>query len=140
MERTEGLFRWQWAGYARFHRNPTNLWIHLFTEPLFVAAALGLGVAGARLSWQLAALSTAALGAAIALQGKGHSLEQNPPEPFLGAGDFLRRLIAEQVVTFPRFVVSGGWRRSLAGVNDAAARASGEPESAGHAASVGRPR
>ena len=122
MERTEGLLRWQWAGYARFHRNPTNLWIHIFTEPLFVAGALGIAIAALWLSWRLAAASAVAVAAAIVLQGRGHALEQNPPEPFLGAGDFVRRLIAEQFVTFPRFLLSGGWRRSLGGGDGALGR------------------
>jgi hypothetical protein len=32
-----------------------------------------------------------------------------PPEPFAGTANFLARLFAEQSVTFPRFVLSGGW-------------------------------
>ena len=37
-----------------------------------------------------------------------------PPEPFAGPGQALARLFFEQWLTFPRFVLSGGWRRALA--------------------------
>jgi hypothetical protein len=33
--------------------------------------------------------------------------------PFDGAADFVSRFVVEQWVTFPRFVLSGGWRRNL---------------------------
>jgi hypothetical protein len=33
--------------------------------------------------------------------------------PFDGAGDVVSRLLVEQWVTFPRFVLSGGWGRNL---------------------------
>jgi hypothetical protein len=40
-------------------------------------------------------------------------LEPVPPEPFTGAGNAVARLLLEQWITFPRFVVSGGWHRAL---------------------------
>jgi hypothetical protein len=51
--------------------------------------------------------------AALVAQGRGHRLEREAPEPFKGAGDFVSRFIAEQWVTFPRFVLSGAWYRNL---------------------------
>ena len=50
---------------------------------------------------------------AIGLQGKGHRGEAHAPEPFHGAGDVVKRIFVEQWVTFPRFVLSGGFRRAL---------------------------
>jgi hypothetical protein len=113
----EGLLRWQWNGYANFHRDPRNLWIHVLAVPLFIAAVGGLAFGTVRLSWPLGAVSIAALAVAIVLQGRGHAREEVPPEPFLGPVDFVRRIVAEQFVTFPRFVISGGWRQSLRAVN-----------------------
>ena len=50
---------------------------------------------------------------AVALQGRGHRLEPVPPEPFSGPLNFVSRLFFEQWVTFPRFVLSGGWLAAL---------------------------
>jgi hypothetical protein len=47
---------------------------------------------------------------AVGLQGRGHRREQKQPEPFIGPLDFVSRLLVEQLVTFPRFVLSGRWR------------------------------
>jgi hypothetical protein len=49
----------------------------------------------------------------VAIQGRGHKLEPVPPEPFTGRANLLGRLFCEQWVTFPRFVLSGGWWRNL---------------------------
>lgn len=49
----------------------------------------------------------------MALQGRGHRIEAVPPEPFTSAGNAVARIFLEQWVTFPRFVVSGGWIRAL---------------------------
>jgi len=53
----------------------------------------------------------------VALEGVGHRFEPERPAPFAGFGDFLKRFIAEQWVTFPRFVISGRYFRNLAGSN-----------------------
>ena len=49
----------------------------------------------------------------LILQGRGHRREPTPAEPFTGAGNALSRIVCEQLVTFPRFVFSGAWRRAL---------------------------
>ena len=49
----------------------------------------------------------------VALQGRGHRKEPVPPEPFTGLGNALSRIFLEQWITFPRFVLSGGWLRAL---------------------------
>ena len=53
------------------------------------------------------------------MQGRGHKLEPMPPAPFTGPWNFIGRLIFEQWITFPRFVLSGGWARNLAASRDA---------------------
>ena len=49
----------------------------------------------------------------LALQGRGHRWEPVPPEPFTGPMNAVARLLCEQWITFPRFVLSGGWRDAL---------------------------
>ena len=55
----------------------------------------------------------------LVVQGRGHRLEVKPPLLFLSRGDFAARLFVEQWVTFPRYVLSGGfaraWREAGAG-------------------------
>lgn len=109
------LLSWQYAGYGSKHRSRVNLWLHIATVPLFwggiasfVASALGGGA-----PWL--SLGVAGVLAAFVAQAIGHKQEPEAPEPFLGAGDFFSRFIVEQLVTFPRFVLAGGWWRGLRG-------------------------
>jgi hypothetical protein len=50
--------------------------------------------------------------AAFAAEARGHAGEMNPAVPFSGPGNALGRIFGEQFVTFPRFVLSGGWSRA----------------------------
>ncbi len=85
-----------------------------FPEPTTVLAAIGQGW------WRLGGLDIVGMVTSIALQGVGHRHEPVPPEPFRGPLDAVARILCEQWVTFPRFVLSGGWfrawRREGAGV------------------------
>jgi Protein of unknown function (DUF962) len=107
------LLREQWKGYSRYHQSRTNLLIHVVAVPLFLVGTIGLVAAFTQLSpWGLGA----AIGfmiVAVALQGRGHRLEAVPPEPFTGPLNFVSRLFFEQWITFPRFVLSGGWIAAL---------------------------
>jgi len=109
----EDLLRWQWSDYGAKHRSRANLLIHIAAVPLFQLGSLVFvwGVLGFSLA--VAAMGAVGMLASIALQGRGHRLEREAPTPFSGAGDFVTRLIAEQWITFPRFVLSGGWYRNL---------------------------
>jgi hypothetical protein len=51
--------------------------------------------------------------ASIAIQGAGHKIEPNPPLPFAGPGDFVKRIFSEQFYKFPKFVLSGDWLRTV---------------------------
>ena len=107
-----GLLARQWSHYTEAHADRKNLLVHALTVPLFLAGTLALlssFVAGPRLA--LGGLFAMAL--AIAAQGRGHRHETTKPAPFHGALDIVVRLFAEQWITFPRFVLSGGFGRSL---------------------------
>jgi hypothetical protein len=54
----------------------------------------------------------------MAVQGRGHRLEKNAPVPFRGPLDVLARIFVEQWVTFPRFVLSGGFARAWRATRD----------------------
>lgn len=111
------LLEWQWSDYSDKHRNHNNLLIHIVAVPLFWSGALDL--LGALLYRGLLGGLFAMVGGFILmglslfLQGKGHGMEQSAPAPFKHPGEFVARVLAEQFVTFPRFVLSGAWWRNL---------------------------
>lgn len=113
------LLEWQWRDYADKHRHRTNLMIHLLAVPLVWVGALEivggvmltlLGVPGSLGTFVFGA---ALVGGSLYAQARGHALEQLPPEKFSSGKDAVRRLVAEQFVTFPRFVLSGTWLANL---------------------------
>jgi hypothetical protein len=107
------LLQWQWDGYPRYHLCHTNLLIHIVTVPLFLAGNIALVVALLHGAVTGAAVGLACMAASIVLEGRGHKLEKNPPEPFTSAMNAVARLYLEQWITFPRFFFSGGWIRAL---------------------------
>ena len=107
------LLSWQWATYPDNHRHRGNLLVHIVAVPLFLIGNVGLVVGLSRLAAAWVVLSLIAMLVALALQGKGHRYEAQPPKPFTGIGNALSRIFFEQWVTFPRFVISGAWYRAL---------------------------
>ena len=107
------LLQWQWAGYPRYHQSRANLLIHIVAVPLFLVGTVALIIAAVQLSLVALATAIGCIVVALALQGRGHRLERVSPEPFSGPVNFIARLFLEQWVTFPRFVLSGGWRAAL---------------------------
>jgi len=112
------LLRWQWEGYAKYHQSRVNLLIHIAAVPLFLFGTAVLVAAVVQLSLMLLALAIGCVVVAVALQGRGHRLEAVPPEPFSGPLNFVTRLFLEQWVTFPRFVITGGWSGALRKVRE----------------------
>src|SRR5262245_50048919 len=107
------LLVWQWRGYPAYHRHPANLLLHIVAVPLFMVASVLTAVALVTPSLSLVVAGIVGLVLSVAIQGRGHRLESVPPEPFSGAANFAARLFVEQWVTFPRFVLSGGWWANL---------------------------
>jgi phage terminase small subunit len=107
------LLAWQWSDYVAKRRDRGNLLIHIVAVPLFQLATLGLigGLLGR--SPTAAVIAVVAMVVALVLQGRGHGREAEAPTRFAGAADFASRFVVEQWVTFPRFVLSGGWRSNL---------------------------
>jgi hypothetical protein len=113
MDRQGGVLAWQWSDYPSKHRDRTNLLLHIVAVPLFQVGTLALLYGIVARSPLAAVVGIAGLAVSIALEGRGHRLEAEAPVPFDGPRDFVRRFVAEQWVTFPRFVLSGGWYRNL---------------------------
>ncbi|MDV9032260.1 Mpo1-like protein [Pseudomonas sp. RAC1] len=111
-KRLPNLPAWQWRGYHHHHRHPANLVLHLIAVPLFILACLLLLSGLFAMDLTQLAVGALALIAALGMQRQGHRLEAEQPEPFSDRSDAFRRLLTEQFVTFPRFVLSGGWLRA----------------------------
>lgn len=99
--------------YPRFHKNRTNLLLHIVVVPIFVLGVVYAVVAAIQGRWLAAALSLALPVVSLAIQGVGHKKEPNPPLPFEGPGEFVTRIFTEQFYRFPKFVLSGEWLRAL---------------------------
>jgi len=107
------LLSWQYQGYPEFHRNRTNLLLHIVAVPAFVISFAGLVLAAFALHWAQMAAGLLGMVGSFLVQGVGHQRESTPSIPFAGAGDAVSRIFTEQFVTFPRFVFSGGFGRAL---------------------------
>lgn len=105
------LLRWQWSLYGDGHRARANLLVHIATVPIFLGGTV-LALASPLLGGWLAAVGIVAMIAAVALQGRMHKKEATAPVPFTGPGDVVSRIFVEQWITFPRFVLSGGFARA----------------------------
>ena len=112
------LIEKQWSDYSERHRNKTNLLIHIVTVPLVWIAGIqlfgsvlllvsGLGV------FKFMVWAAILIGVALFAQSHGNSMEATKPAPFTNWKDFAMNAAAEQFVTFPRFVLSGGWLSNL---------------------------
>ena len=124
MDERGPFLAWQWANYPAAHRDRRNLLVHGLTAPLFQVGTVALVMSPFVSGW-LAALGLGAMASTVFLQLKTHRLEQNAPSAFRGPGDVVARFLAEQWITFPRYVASGGFARAWeAGAveKDAAAR------------------
>jgi uncharacterized membrane protein YGL010W len=113
----DGLLTRQFASYSNAHSERSNLLIHAFAVPLFVLGNATLLAAPFTSGWWAVAGALLSLGG-FGLQGRGHGFEAERPAPFTGPLNALFRILAEQWITFPRFVLSGGfsraWRRARA--------------------------
>jgi hypothetical protein len=101
----------QLASYTDVHHDRRNLVLHALTVPIFMAGTVAV-LASPAVSWWLLPAGFGALLAAMAAQGKGHSLEERAPAPFRGPSDVIVRIFVEQWITFPRFVLSGAFARA----------------------------
>jgi hypothetical protein len=110
-DREGGLLAWQLREYPNGHRDRRNLVIHAITVPLFLTGTCALALTPLAGVWLLAGALPAML-VAVALQGRGHRLEAAAPIPFRSPFDAVARLFVEQWLTFPRFVLGGGFARS----------------------------
>jgi hypothetical protein len=110
-ERGSSLLAWQWSNYPPGHRDRRNLLVHALTVPVFQAGTVAVLLSPFVDGW-LAPAGLVAMLAAVAAQGRTHRLEHKAPIPFRGPGDVVARFLAEEWLTFPRYVATGGFARA----------------------------
>jgi hypothetical protein len=99
------LLSWQYKMYGQNHQHKANLAIHIATVPLFWIGLLMIASTVLTMSWKILLMGAALLLIPIIAQGIGHKKELAPPEPFTGPMDFVSRFFAEQLITFPRWLL-----------------------------------
>jgi uncharacterized membrane protein YGL010W len=109
---TPNVVSWQWRAYPSAHRDRRNLIIHAVTVPLFTIGLILTAAGLARFAPLSTVFGVALVLGAIVAQGRGHRFEREAPQPFRSTVDALVRLVVEQLVTFPRFVLRGGFARA----------------------------
>lgn len=107
------LLRWQWSSYAKYHTSRTNLLIHIVAAPMFLIGNITFIAGLVQINKLTFGVGVALTVVGIALQGRGHKLEATPPEPFTSPANAVIRILLEQWITFPRFVLTGGWAAAL---------------------------
>jgi len=112
--REGGLLAWQWSIYREGHQDRRNLLVHVLTVPVFILGTCAV-VCAPFVGFGSALGGAAAMSAAMGLQGWTHRREAVPPAAFRGPFDVLARIVAEQWITFPRYVLSGELARAWRG-------------------------
>ncbi len=120
----KALLAAQWRHYSTTHRDRTNLLVHAVTAPVFLAGGCALLASpwAAPGAWKLAVAGAGLLAMvlAVAAQGRTHQREESAPAPFRGPRDVAARILAEQWITFPRYVLSGAFARAWKAAGEAA--------------------
>lgn len=108
-----GIIAWQWRYYAAWHQDRVNLLLHMATVPLFIAGLLAAARQAFFGEWFGASMAAVLLLLAFAIQSLGHLREAARAPDAGNPYDWLRRVLTEQCITFPRFVLSGGWLHQM---------------------------
>jgi hypothetical protein len=109
-DRHDGLLGWQHRLYPGNHTKRSTLVLHAITSPLFCLGELALVAAIVTSPW--VALGGLGIPLALIAQGRAHKGEPVRPVPFRGPADFVARFVVEQWVTFPRWVLNGGFGKA----------------------------
>ena len=96
----------QWREYPDTHQSRFNIVIHVISVPIFMLASYLVVCSVCQLSLEKLAIGISLIVGVISLQGFGHSLEHHKAKSFRGAGDFFTRILLEQWITFPRFILA----------------------------------
>lgn len=105
----------QWIDFGTYHSSRINLIIHVIAVPTFILGFILFvyGLANLRLLETLGAVLV--IVASLGVQSYGHGTERVRSAPFAGPGDALTRILLEQLINYPRFLLTGKWYATLRG-------------------------
>jgi hypothetical protein len=106
------LVAWAWEETPPVHKNRMNLMIHLVAVPLFVVGHVAAVIGVVLMAGSAVVPGLGAIVLSLILQKRGHALERIQVHAFSSPRDFIRRLYAEQLCNFWRFLFSGQWYAS----------------------------
>ncbi len=108
----------QWTNLSTYHASRLNLWIHLIAVPLFIAGFFSLLFSFLKLALLNALFSILLMVVSLAAQSFGHGKEHIRSSPFKNPADAVTRILLEQLINFPRFLLSGKWYAALRNANN----------------------
>ncbi len=103
----------QWLDFGDYHASRLNLIIHVVAVPTFIIGAILFvyGLVNLRLIETLDAVLIMVI--SLGVQSYGHSNEEVRSAPFAGPFDAITRILIEQLINYPRFLLSGRWYAAL---------------------------
>ncbi|MEJ2529776.1 MAG: terminase [Gammaproteobacteria bacterium] len=103
----------QWIDFSTYHASRRNLIIHLFAVPTFIIGLILFvyGLVNLGLIETLDAILIMAI--SLGVQSYGHSNEEVRSSSFAGPIDALTRILLEQLINYPRFLLTGKWYAAL---------------------------
>ncbi len=103
----------QWLDFGTYHSSRLNLIIHVVAVPTFIIGIILFvyGLVNLRLIETLEAVLIMAI--SLGVQSYGHSNEEVRSAPFSGPLDTITRILIEQLINYPRFLLSGKWYAAL---------------------------
>ena len=107
------LAEWQWLDYGQYHQTRRNLLLHVVAVPAFLFGNVVVLAGIFAWTWWMSLAGVVISAVSFGVQGLGHKGEPVPPVPFKGPANLLARMVTEQWVTFPRFLLSGQWGENL---------------------------
>ncbi len=103
----------QWADIGVIHSSRLNLIIHVFAVPTFIIGIVGLIYSLVNLRIIEIVSFVLMMAVSLLVQSYGHSREKVRSAPFAGPMDALSRILIEQFINFPRFLMTGKWYAAL---------------------------
>ena len=107
------MIKQQWADIGVIHSSRLNLIIHVFAVPTFIIGIVGLVYSLVNLRIIEAGSFVLIMAVSLLVQSYGHSRENVRSAPFAGPVDALTRILIEQLINFPRFLLTGKWFATL---------------------------
>jgi hypothetical protein len=102
---------------STYHASRLNLLIHLIAVPLFITGFFSLLLSLLKFELLNALFSFLLIAISLAAQSFGHAREHIRSSPVKGPSDAMTRILLEQLINFPLFLLSGRWYAALRDAN-----------------------